>query len=74
MDPKDVINIPTMDEFNSLLESLNLTDRQRTVFFMKYSRGMRIIDIAEELNYNQDTISDDLKVIRKKLASISGPT
>lgn len=71
MKPEDVISIPTMDEFNKIRDSLNLTDRQREIFFLKYSRGWRNIDIAEELKVNQDTISEDLRKIRTKLVAVS---
>lgn len=70
MKPEDVISIPTMDEFNALLASLNLTDRQRKIFVFKYSRNWRNLDIAEELGVNQDTVSADIKVIRQKLRAI----
>lgn len=72
MEPKDVMRIPTMEAFYNLRDSLNLTDRQREIFFLKYSRGMRNIDIANELDppVNQDTVGDDLKIIRAKLAAI----
>lgn len=70
LDPKDVFKIPTMDAFLNLRDKLNLTDRQRQVFVLKYSRGWRNIDIAEELGVNQDTIGEDLKIIRTKLVSI----
>lgn len=71
MRTEDVISIPTMDEFNKLRDKLNLTDRQREIFFLKYSRGWRNLDIAEELKVNQDTVSEDLRKIRTKLASVS---
>lgn len=73
MEPKDVINIPTMDAFLKLRDSLNLTDRQRDIFLLKYSRGMRNIDIANELDIpiSQDTVGAELKIIRTKLAFIS---
>lgn len=69
---RDVIRIPTMDAFYAFRDSLNLTDRQREIFFLKYSRGWRNIDIANELDppVNQDTVGDDLKIIRAKLAEI----
>lgn len=69
---RDVIRIPTMDAFYAFRDSLNLTDRQREIFFLKYSRGWRNIDIANELEppVNQDTVGDDLKIIRAKLAEI----
>lgn len=70
MDIRDVLKIPTMKEFYELRDSLNLTDRQREIFFLKYSRGLRNIDIAEELGVNQDTVGDNLKIIRAKLAAI----
>lgn len=71
MKPEDVISIPTMDEFNKIRDSINLTDRQREVFNFKYSRGWRNLDIAAELGINQDTVSADLRVIREKLKSIA---
>lgn len=60
-----------MDEFYKLRDKLNLTDRQRDIFYLKYSRGWRNIDIAEELGVNQDTVGDELKIVRAKLAAIS---
>lgn len=71
MEPKDVIQIPTMKDFFELRDKLNLTDRQKTIFYLKFSRGWRNIDIAEELQVNQDTVSDDLKIIRRKLAVVA---
>ncbi len=71
MEPKDVINLNTMEEFYELRDRLNLTDRQREIFYLKYSRGWRNIDIAAELDVSQDTVSDDLKIIRKKLVKIA---
>lgn len=59
-----------MDEFYKLRDKLNLTDRQRDIFYLKYSRGWRNIDIAEELGVNQDTVGDENKIIRAKLATI----
>lgn len=72
MTPKDVIKIPTMADFYKLRDSLNLSDRQKEIFYLKYSRGLRNIDIAEMLDppVCQDTVGDDLKVIREKLAQL----
>lgn len=73
MEIKDVIKIPTMDAFFELRDKLNLTDRQKEIFFLKYSRGWRNIDIANELEppVCQDTVSEDLRIIREKLLAIS---
>lgn len=70
MNPSDVIRIPTMEAFFALRDKLNLTDRQREIFLLKYSRGWRNIDIAEEIGVNQDTVSKDLLDIRQKLVWI----
>lgn len=67
MEPKELISVPTMSEFNRIKDSLNLTDRQREIFHLKYSRGWRNIDIAEELGVHQDTITEDMRVVREKL-------
>lgn len=70
MDPKDVIKIPTMEEFNRIKDSLNLSDRQRQIFFYKYSKLWKSVDIAAELKIHPDTVSEDLGVIRSKLAAL----
>lgn len=71
LEPKDVINIATMEEFNKIKDALNLTDRQREVFYKKYSCGKRLLDIANDLKVHQDTITVDMKVIREKLKQYS---
>lgn len=70
--PSDVMKIPTMEQFLQLRDTLNLTDRQREIFFLKYSRGLRNIDIANELQpqVNQDTVGAEIKIIKEKLAVI----
>lgn len=69
--PEDVIKIPTMDAFYELRDRLNLTDRQKEIFYLKFSRGMRNIDIAEEIGVHQDTVGEDLRSIRAKLVAVS---
>lgn len=71
MEPKDLLQIPTMAAFYELRDSLNLTDRQKEVFFLKYSRGWRNVDIAAELEIHQDTVGEETRIIRKKLAAIA---
>lgn len=70
MEPKDVSKIPTMEEFNRIKEALNLTDRQKQIFHLKYSKRWRSIDIAEELDIHPDTVSKDLGDIREKLLAV----
>lgn len=73
IEPKDVMSLPTVKELIELRDSLNLTDRQKEIFFLKYSRGFRNIDIANELEppVCQDTVSADLRIIREKLVAVS---
>lgn len=71
MEPKDVIKIATAKEFTSLMDSLNLSSRQRRIFLLKYSYLLRIVDIAEVLEVSKDTINEDLKCIREKLLQVS---
>lgn len=56
-----------MKEFYKIRDELNLTDKQREIFVLKYSRGWRNIDIAEELGIHQDTVTEHMRVIREKL-------
>lgn len=70
IEPKELIKVPTMEEFNRIRDSLNLSDRQKIIFEYKYSKLWRNIDIATEMKLHQDTISGELTIIRKKLAAI----
>lgn len=71
MEPYELIKIPTMKEFYRIRDELNLTDRQREIFVLKYSRGWRHIDIAEELQVHQDTIAEDVRIIQEKVKKFS---
>lgn len=71
MEPRDVIKIATIEEFNELLDSLNLSDRQRKIFVLKYSHLWRMIDIAELLDISQNTVAEDLRIIREKLTQVN---
>lgn len=70
MTENDAINIPTMVQFNKLLDSLNLSDRQRKIFFLKYSRKWRHIDIAKEVGCSKDTVGKEISIICRKLENI----
>lgn len=71
MEPKELISIPTMEEFNRVKDALNLTDRQKEIFDLKYHRGWRYLDIAEELEIHSDTVASEIKVITEKLKYFS---
>lgn len=71
MTPKEVTKIARMDKFNRLVDMLNLSDRQKKIFYYKYKRQWRIVDIAEKLKFHVDTINEDLKIIRTKMVEVS---
>lgn len=70
MEPRDVSRLPSMEEFNKIKEALNLTDRQKRIFELRYSKRWRLADIAAELNIHHDTVSKDISDIRKKLFGV----
>lgn len=71
MTPKEVTKIARMDKFNRLVDMLNLSDRQKKIFYYKYKRQWRIVDIAEKLKFHVDTINEDLKIIRLKMMEVN---
>ena len=67
MDIKELSKVPTMEEFNQIKAALNLTARQKKIFYYKYSRFWRNADIAEQLGVHTDTVSEDVCIIRDKV-------
>lgn len=45
----------------------DLTNRQRTMLLMRYSRGFSMVRIAEELGVNRSTVSRTLARANKRL-------
>lgn len=74
MSEDEIIRIPTMEAFNTLLDALNLTDRQREIFINRYSRGMFLADISVEMDIDKKTVIKELKEIRKKVREVNGTT
>lgn len=70
MEPRDVSKLPSMEEFNKIKEALNLTDRQKRIFGLRYSKRWRLDDIAAELRISRDTVSKDIGDMRKKLFAV----
>lgn len=70
MTPKELMKIPMKSEFMAIRDMLNLTDRQRAIFSLKYGKGWTHISIGVELGINQDTVGTDVKDIEEKLAVI----
>ncbi len=70
MTEQDVKYIGTKEQFNKVLNSLQLTDRQYLIFILKYGRAMPQEDIASEIGCNRKTISEELKIIRHKIGQL----
>ena len=50
---KELSKISTMDELIRLRDSLNLTDRQKEIFMLRFNRGFSIIQISIECNMSE---------------------
>lgn len=65
-----ILKYSTRKDFDKLKDELALTDRQRTVFNMKYMQKKPIGFIADSLGFSTRTIDLELATIRKKIAKI----
>ncbi len=70
MTEKDVFNIAEKATFDEIYNRLQLTDRQKQIFKLRYGRGWCIADIAEEVFCCRKTVSDELTKIRRKMAQL----
>ena len=70
MTENEIKNVGTKLKFQEILENLQLTDRQKEIFVLKYGRGFLNEDIAAEIGYCRKVVSDELKVIRHKMAQL----
>lgn len=70
MTEQEIKNIALKSTFDDILNSLNLTDRQRTIFILRYGRGFQMADICAEVGYSRETVRNELYNIRKKMAQI----
>lgn len=64
------MGIGTKEKFMEIVDKMQLTDRQKDIFMLKYSRGMLNVDIAAEINFCRSVVSQELKVIRHKMAQL----
>ena len=71
MTEDEVKKIGTKFKFNQILENLQLTDRQKQIFVLKYGRGFLNEDIAAEIGYKRNVVSSELKIIRHKMAQLT---
>lgn len=67
---KELSKISTMDELIRLRDSLNLTDRQKEIFMLRFNRGFSIIQISIERNMSESTVYRELRKIGSKIAKL----
>lgn len=67
MDINKVKKINNSNYFYYIMNSLNLSDRQKRIFELKLSRGWHFIDIGAEIGVSKDTVYRDFKIIKQKL-------
>lgn len=67
---KELSKISTMDELIRLRDSLNLTDRQKEIFMLRFNRGFSIIQICIECNMSESTVYRELRKIGNKIAKL----
>lgn len=70
MTEKDLLNIATKQDFLKILDYIQLTDRQKDIFMLKYGLGKMNEDIAAEIGFCRKTVTNELNIIRSKLAKI----
>lgn len=70
MTDKELMDIAEKSTFDEIYNKLNLTDRQKQIFVLRYSRGWYMADICAEVGYCRKTVSEELATIRRKMAQI----
>lgn len=70
MTEDEVKKIGPKSTFDEILGKLQLTDRQKDIFILRYGRGWMLADISAELGWCRKTISEELSVIRDKMAQL----
>lgn len=71
MTEEEIKNVGTKIKFQEILDNLQLTDRQKQIFVLKYGRGFLNEDIAAEIGFCRKIVSDELKIIRHKMAQLT---
>lgn len=67
---KELFNIETMEDLVRLRDSLNLTDRQKRIFMLRFNRGFSIIEISMKENLSESTVKRELRKINDKLEKL----
>lgn len=66
---KKFISISSREEFEKILESLVITDRQKEIAMLYYFRGNSYSEIGDIVGASERTISREIRTFSKKLNS-----
>lgn len=70
MTPSELRWLASYEEVLRVRDALNLTDRQRDIFNLKYIHGDSNQQIADKLFLSYSTVSHELVQVRDKLAHL----
>ncbi len=70
MTEKELLDIATKEQFNQIMDTLQLTDRQRKIFELCFSRGWCQADISAEIGYCRSVITKEMSIIRDKMGAV----
>lgn len=65
-----MFEIVEISEFESLIERLFLTDRQKSIMRSRFSTGLHNQEIADKLNLSLSIVKKECRVIKRKLEAI----
>jgi DNA-directed RNA polymerase specialized sigma24 family protein len=68
---KDVKALEAYMELLKVRDSLNLSDRQREIFDLRYHHGLSLLQISMKLNCSFSLVSKESMEIARKLKTIS---
>lgn len=68
IDEKQAKQITTLAELEKCRDELNLTDRQKQIFMMRFHRGWSYVRISIEADISVSTVQSEMNIIRDKLA------
>lgn len=71
MTPSELKWLASYEDVLRIRDSLNLTDRQRDVFNLKYIHGYSQQQIADKLHLSYSTIAHESSAIKSKLNNLT---
>ena len=66
---KELISLSKREEFEKILESLVITDRQKEIAMLYYFHGNSYSEIGHIVGASERTVSREIRAFSKKLSS-----